>query len=424
MPKGNAQESFHRHFPKLPRMKVKARTTVGARIADYLKAHPIVSLLILTPGIPEYLSSSSPINAIIFNPPQFVFQLLANLGLYGSGALLIHDAQIRWKKGWASVLLLGGAYGILEEGVALSTLFNPDAGPVGSLGVYGHWLGVNWVWAAGIVPFHAIFSISIPLMLLGMAIPETRFRPLLSRRGIVTAFLVLSLDVIILMLVVWHLSGYWMGWPILLLSLLAISGLVFAAGHVTPPTLGFSRGRPAPSPRKIVVIGVSFFPAVLLTQSLGRGAGLPAALDMILVVAVQALYLLSVARRDFSGSRRSVLAFALGLLVPIMVFGVLAELVLPVTILADLAVFVFFRKLWTSSGNQRESHEPPSDSHMPNGITAEQPLWPPEMRILLGLRSSGPEVPKSTGADSSRCLGASAQGFPRNGTSPTTGSSG
>lgn len=355
-------------------MEARSRSAVGARVTDYLGAHPIISLLILTPGIPEYLSSSSPMNAIIFNPPQFIFQLLANLGLYGSGALLVHDARIRWKKGWASILLLGAAYGILEEGVALSTLFDPNAGPVGSLGVYGHWLGVNWVWAAGIVPFHAIFSISIPILLLGMAIPETRLRPLLSRKGTATALLVLTLDVIILMFAVWHLSGYWMGWPILLLSLLTIFGLIYAAGHIKPQLLGDSGGRHAASPRQAAAVGVSFFPAVILTQSLGRGAGLPAALDLLLVVAVQALYVLYVARKRLGGFRRSVLAFSLGLLVPIMVFGVLAELALPVTVLADFALIVFFRRLWTNPGNPPRSPEPPIDGHVPGGIfKAKQP---------------------------------------------------
>jgi hypothetical protein len=335
-------------------MEAKARTAVRARVVGYLKGHPAIALLVLTPGIPEYLSSSSPINAIVLNPPQFVFQLLANLGLYGSGALLIHDAGIRWKKGWATILLLGTAYGILEEGVALSTLFDPNAGPVGALGSYGHWLGVNWIWAAGIVPFHAIFSISIPILLLGMAIPEAMLKPLLSRRGTVTALLVLSLDVVILMAVVWHASGYWMGWPILVLSLLSIGGLVFLSSRIASPLTAKSGGRPAPSPKQAVVVGSSFFPAVILTQSLGRGTGLPAALDILLVVAVQALYLRYVARRSWGGSWRSVTAFILGLLVPIMVFGVVAELALPMTLLADFTIIVFFRRLWTSYGNPQE----------------------------------------------------------------------
>ena len=406
-------------------MKAKARTAVGARVADYLKAHPIISLLILTPGIPEYLSSSSPINAIVFNPPQFVFQLLANLGLYGSGALLIHDARFRWKKGWASVLILGAAYGILEEGVALSTLFNPNAGPVGSLGVYGHWLGVNWIWAAGIVPFHAIFSISLPILLLSMAIPETRFRPLLSRRGTATALLFLSLDVFILMFAVWHLSGYWMGWPILVLSMVAISGLIIAAGRITPQPLSISGGRPAASPRQAAAVGASFFPAVILTQSLGRGAGLPAELDLLLVVVVQTLYALYAAKRGPGGSRGSVLAFALGLLVPIMVFGVVAELPLPMTVLADFAVFVFFRRLWASHGNTRDSPEAPPAGRVSDGTFEDkQPSLARNAGSPLDWARSGPEASKSTRAQRGGCLVASAPNSLQSGTSPTTRSFG
>jgi len=331
-------------------MEAKARWAIGALVADFLKAHPVISLLILTPGIPEYLSSSSPINAIILNPPQFVFQLLANLGLYGTGALLIHDARVRWKKGWASVLLLGAAYGILEEGVALSTLFNPNAGPVGVLGVYGHLLGVNWVWAAGIVPFHAVFSISVPILLLGLAIPETGLRPLLSRRGTAAALLALSLDVIILMLASWHLSGYWMGWPTLAMSLITMGGTVYAASRVTSAPVRDSAGRLAAGPREAAAVGLSFFPAVIITQSIGHAAGLPSVLDFLLVVAIQATYLLWASRRGLGGSRRGLVALSLGLLFPIMVFGVLAEIALPLTILTDVAVLVFFRRLWVGSG--------------------------------------------------------------------------
>jgi len=329
-------------------LEAKAHIPFGAQVVLYLKAHPAIALLFLTPGIPEYLSSSSPINAIVLNPPLFVFQLLANLGLYGSGALLIHDAGIRWKKGWTSILLLGAAYGILEEGVALGTLFDPNAGPVGALGSYGHWLGVNWFWAAGIVPFHAIYSISIPILLLGMAIPETRLKPLLARRGTLAGLLVLSFDVVILMVVVWHVSGYWMGWPILMLSLLSIGGLVYLSFRIKPRQVGTVGVHPAPSAKVASVVGLSFFPAVLLTQSLGRGAGAPPPLDFLLVIAVQTLYLLYAAGKTWGGSRRGTIAFVLGLLVPIMVFGVLAELTLPLTLVADIAMVAFLRRLWAN----------------------------------------------------------------------------
>jgi len=320
----------------------------GSRLLRSLKSHPILCLLLLTPGIPEYLSSSSPINALVLNPFQFAFQLLANLGLYGSGALLIHDAKVRWNKGWATVLLLGFAYGILEEGVALSTMFNPNAGPVGSLGAYGHWLGVNWVWSAGIVPFHALWSISIPILLLGLSVSETKTRRLLSRRGTMATIMILGADVLFLMVIVNHATGYWMGYPILLGSALSIAALVWAARRASPAALLPPSDSPKASGRKVLAIGVSFFPAILLSQSLGEGAGVPAAVDFVLVILIQAAYLWYLARQGWRDNERGKLALSLGLLIPIMVFGVVAELSLPMTLLADVVVVLFFRRLWAA----------------------------------------------------------------------------
>src|SRR5271169_5819728 len=201
-------------------------TDAGNGALGFLRSHPIVCLLLLSPGIPEYISGSSPTSAIVLNPPMFLFQVAANLGLYGPGVLLVREAMVRWKKGWATVLLLGAAYGILEEGVALSTLFDPRANPVGKLGVYGHWLGVSWVWVAGILPVHMIFSISLPILLLGLAVPSTRGKSLLSRRGLRVASLVPGLAVVCLFLLVSRVSGFWMGRPVFVTSVVAMALLV------------------------------------------------------------------------------------------------------------------------------------------------------------------------------------------------------
>src|SRR5438046_10608265 len=96
-----------------------------SKLVRFLKSHPILFLLLLTPGIPEYLSASSQITLLVVFPPLFFLLLAANIGLYGSGVILIREAMIRWKKGWASVFLLGVAYGIVEEGLALWSLFTP-----------------------------------------------------------------------------------------------------------------------------------------------------------------------------------------------------------------------------------------------------------------------------------------------------------
>jgi hypothetical protein len=316
-------------------------------LQGYLKSHPVALLLALTPGIPEYLSSSSPINAIILNPVMFLFQIAANLGLYGPGALLIYEAKVRWKKGWATVLILGAAYGILEEGVALSTLFDPKAGPVGDFGFYGHWLGVNWIWSAGIVPFHALFSISLPILLLGLALPQTVGKSLLTKRRLAIVGVILVADVIVLMAFVFRASGYWMGNPILLLSLLSIGILIFVARRVPSDALAPRVGVRGSSNKVLGIVGISFFPMMLLTENIPRAAGVPADVDFVLVLLVQALFLVYVTRRAGLGeNRRGLLSLALGFILPIAVFGVIAEFVLPLTLLADAVMILFFRKLW------------------------------------------------------------------------------
>jgi hypothetical protein len=82
------------------------------------------------------------------------------------------------------VFLLGAAYGVTEEGLGDNTLFNSTHGADGVLGVYGHFLGVNWVWATGVLAFHVAVSIGLALLLLGLALPETRGKSLLTPSGV------------------------------------------------------------------------------------------------------------------------------------------------------------------------------------------------------------------------------------------------
>jgi hypothetical protein len=315
---------------------------------NYLRAHPILLLLLLSPGIPEYLSSSSPFNALVLNPGQFVFQLALNLGLYGPGVILIREAKVRWKKGWASVLLLGAAYGILEEGVALSTLYNPLASPVGKLGFYGHYLGVNWVWLFGLLPFHAIYSISLPILLLGLALPETNGKSLaVSKRKMASVFAILGADVLLLFLLVLQGQHFWMGWPIFISSFLAIGVLLLIARKLPADLLRSKSAMPTISPTKIGILGGLFFPSMILIESLvGVAIGIPPPVDIVLIFAFEALflfYLLRVIGRE--NNQRQLLAFAAGLIVPVALFGLIGEIRLPLVLIIDFAFGIFFWKL-------------------------------------------------------------------------------
>jgi hypothetical protein len=315
------------------------------RTTAFFKRHPVVLLAFLTPGIPEYLSSSSALNAIILNPVFFPIQLVLNLGLYTPGALLIREAMIRWNKGLGTVLIMGVAYGILEEGVALSTLFDPNASAVGVLGSYGHYAGVNWVWVAGILPFHAIFSIAMPIVLLGLALPHTNGERFLQGKKLHTTVAILILDVIALMLFVYGLAKFWMGDTVFVGSLVAIAILVYMAWRA-PRDFGLAKvGGRLGGPRTTFVVGVALWPVAVLSQSIPESAGVPAALDFILVIVVQTLFMVYILRAFSSDNDRREIIMAVGLILPIAIFGVIAELALPVILLADAAFVLFFRKL-------------------------------------------------------------------------------
>jgi hypothetical protein len=102
--------------------------------------------------------------------------------LYGSGALLVRDYARRWQKGWRSILILGAAYGIIEEGIMVRSFFSPTWKDLGVLATYGRWLGTNWVWAEWLAIYHAIFSITIPIFLVELTYPQFKTRIWLSSR--------------------------------------------------------------------------------------------------------------------------------------------------------------------------------------------------------------------------------------------------
>src|SRR5512136_2777824 len=93
---------------------------------------PAWALWFASPILGELVSGSSPLNEYI-NP----FTILTLGMLYGSGAILVRELVIHWKKGWFSLLLLGMAYGIYEEGLMVRSFFDPNWMDLDKLNVYG-----------------------------------------------------------------------------------------------------------------------------------------------------------------------------------------------------------------------------------------------------------------------------------------------
>ncbi|MBO3808142.1 MAG: hypothetical protein FGF50_00890 [Candidatus Brockarchaeota archaeon] len=194
---------------------------------------PIVVLFFLSPIVGELLSGSSP-PAQFFQP--VVLFLLA--GLYGSGAILAREAVRRWGGGWPSVLLLGAAYGILEEGVAVKSFFDPNWPDLGVLGRYGRWVGVNWVWAEWLTIYHSIYSITIPILLVELLFPSFRSTAYLGRKGV--AFFLTLISIVVILchfylnpypVTLWQMLGCFLAMTILTLCAKRLRGFKPGGGE-------------------------------------------------------------------------------------------------------------------------------------------------------------------------------------------------
>jgi len=147
-------------------------------------AHPqrsivaAVTLFFITPLVAEYLLGDFPVT--------FLSPLIMMTPFYGAGALLIRDLARRTGRGWPTMLLLGCAYCLIEEGYTTQTLFNPDA-----LGLHLHLLAPAWIPALGIgawwtlfmLNVHAFWSIGVSIALVEGLFPTLADTPWLGNVG-------------------------------------------------------------------------------------------------------------------------------------------------------------------------------------------------------------------------------------------------
>jgi len=194
---------------------------------------PALALFLLAPIIGELLSGSMP-PAEFFNPINFTLAAT----LYGSGALLARELAQRWGQGWPSILVLGAAYGIIEEGLAVKSFFDPNWVDLGVLGEYGRWAGVNWVWSLQLTLYHAVFSIAIPILLVNLLFPAQRGQSWISRRMFKVLSVVFSADVVFMY---FALTPYRPPWLPYLLAVLGVIGLGVVARRLPQPMFTANR---------------------------------------------------------------------------------------------------------------------------------------------------------------------------------------
>jgi hypothetical protein len=222
---------------------------------------PAWALFILAPATAELLSGASP-PAKFFNPVLFIVLCL----LYGSAALLVRETALRWRKGWPTILTLGAAYGLIEEGLMVKSLFDPSWPGLAGSGLVGRAWGVNWVWGINLTVYHAVFSISLPILLVKLAFPASR--PWVGRRMFVVLAGLLAAVVFLGFSLMTPYRPPALQYGLTALLIVGLAALARRLPQLAPPSVGDRR-----RPRRVGLVGLIAF---LWTVALfGVSWGLP-----------------------------------------------------------------------------------------------------------------------------------------------------
>ncbi len=329
---------------------------------------PAITLALFAPAIPELLTGSTPISRLFFDPPQFAISFLLDIGLYGTTALLIREFVVVYRKGWASILLLGAAYGIAEEGFAVHTFFQTSGQPVGAMAVYGHAFGVDWLWALGLTAFHATYSIALPILLVFLWFPQARSERWFGRRGIASIASIYLAEVVIFAFVVGHGPSR----EALLFFLGVVAVLLALAWRAPRDLLAVAHGPGRAGRTGLFLAGTVGFDAWVVMILLSAGGRVPAVVAALLLVGLNLVVLGYVLRRvGAERLEKSEFYFATGMLAALFAWDVPVDFSVP----GILGVAALFAYLQYRLGERIDARAIPLSERAPVGVHGD--LAPP-----------------------------------------------
>lgn len=279
---------------------------------------PVLVLIVLAPAIAEILLGDLLLNA------NFVPTLGMYVLLYGSGALLVREVARRFHLGWPSIIALALAYGVVEEGLLLQTVFNQHFPGLEVLASYGRAVGVSWFWMFSVLGMHGVWSITLPILLTELLFPTLASRPWLGRVGLVFDAMVFALVGLVMFQFFMEFTHFSASPVALIGTALAVVMLVLLALFVVPRQVAVQAGKGVPAPWLVGLIaflagalffGIQlFFPIVPAIPPL-----LPFLLNGALYVAMVLLIRRWSRQREWSAGH--LLALASGALVTYMIYG-------------------------------------------------------------------------------------------------------
>ncbi|MGB7999200.1 MAG: hypothetical protein WCF60_03775 [Anaerobacillus sp.] len=161
-------------------MKIINKAPLNKRQLAFKGGHifPVVLLFFLAPIFGEYLLGILPLSEIYY--------VIFLAPMYGGGALLIREFTRRASRGIATMLMLGVAYGLIEEGIIDQMLFNPNYLTGQDWTTYVPFLGIDGRLTIYVLGMHAVWSTCIPILLVERLFPEQKLEPWLGEKSLVT----------------------------------------------------------------------------------------------------------------------------------------------------------------------------------------------------------------------------------------------
>ncbi len=257
-------------------------TSSTAAIARPRRSVPAaITLFFVAPFVAEYLLGDLSL--------KLLPALILMAPMYGGGALIIREAVRRKGRGWPTILCLGAAYALLEEGLVTQSLFNPDY-----LKLHLHflapahiaWLGTGAWWTLLMLNLHTFWSIGVSIALVEGLFPESVSEPWLGVVGETIFGGLFVLGLIVNMLIGYKQNQFWAS-PVQLGVTAVLCLLLVVVAFVTPAGMAKREGA-VPSPW---VTGVATLVLAALLQLVPMRWGWGAVAAML---AVDACFLLMV----------------------------------------------------------------------------------------------------------------------------------
>jgi hypothetical protein len=148
-----------------------------------------LTLFFLAPLIAEYLLGDLPVTLLA--------ALIMLAPMYGGGALLIRELTRRSGRGWPTMLLLGCAYALIEEGLSTQSLFNPNF--LGMHLLAPAWiptLGIGAWWTVLMLNVHPLWSMGVSIALAEGLFPSRARTPWLGKIGLCVVALLMVIGAV------------------------------------------------------------------------------------------------------------------------------------------------------------------------------------------------------------------------------------